>query len=114
MEQHYAFSLSPMRSVALLTMMLPSLACKPPFPRSARSLDNPEEMTMADDDVIDITHMTAEERREHYRHLNQLSTCPCVYCTSPCRRNSEVAECDAYQEWREFNMQIRGWKKKRW
>lgn len=88
------------------------LACEPPFPRSARSLDNSEEMTM-DDDVIDITHMTAEERREHYRHLNQLSTCPCVYCTSHCARNSEVAECDAYQEWREFNMQIRGWKK-RW
>ena len=62
-----------------------------------------EELTM-DDDVIDITHMTAEERREHYRHLNQLSTCPCVYCVSPCARNSEVAECDSYQEWREFNM----------
>lgn len=63
------------------------------------------------DGTIDISHMSAEERREHYRHINQLTTCPCVYCTSPCRQGGEVANCDRYQEWREFNMQIRGWKK---
>lgn len=64
------------------------------------------------DDVIDITHMTPEERREHYRHISQLSTCPCVYCQSPCRLTGEVANCEPYQEWREFNMTIRGWKKR--
>lgn len=67
-----------------------------------------------DDGTINITNMTPEERREHYRRLNQLSTCPCVYCVSPCARNLEIAECEEYQEWRDFDMQIRGWRKKEW
>ena len=64
-----------------------------------------------DDGTIDITHMTEEDRREHYRRINQLTTCPCVNCSAICDRWDRIASCGPYQEWREFNMQLRGYKK---
>ena len=63
---------------------------------------------MIDDDVIDVTHLSEEDRREHMRRISQLQTCPCCYCQAICDRTSAVAECRPYQEWREHNERIRG------
>lgn len=60
-----------------------------------------------DNDVIDVSHMTEEDRREHMRRMNQLTTCPCMNCQAICDRWSTVAECDAYQEWLDRNMRPR-------
>lgn len=61
-----------------------------------------------DDDVIDIIHMTDEDRREHLRRISQLQTCPCVYCTAVCDRMSTIAECRPYQKWLRHNEKLRG------
>ena len=66
---------------------------------------------MIDDDIIDVSHITEEDRREHMRRINQLATCPCMNCTAECNRWMNVASCDAYQEWREYNMHRRGRKR---
>lgn len=65
-------------------------------------------MPKTDDDVIDITHMTDEDRREHLRRISQLQTCPCVYCTAICERTSQTAECGPYQKWKAHNEKLRG------
>ena len=61
-----------------------------------------------DDDVIDISHMTDEDRREHLRRISQLQTCPCVYCTAICDRMSTIAECEPDQKWLRHNEKLRG------
>ena len=66
-----------------------------------------------EDGTIDITHLTEEDRREHYRRINQLTTCPCVNCTADCNRWETVASCDPYQEWLEYNRPIRGQQRRR-
>lgn len=68
---------------------------------------------MTEDGTIDITHMTEEDRREHYRRINQLTTCPCCYCQAICDRASAVAECEPYQQWREYNEPRRGYNRSR-
>lgn len=60
-------------------------------------------MAKEDDDTIDVSHCTEEDRREHFRRLNQLTTCPCCYCQAICDRWSTVAECEAYQTWLDHN-----------
>lgn len=65
-------------------------------------------MPKPDDDVIDISHMTDEDRREHLRRISQLQTCPCVYCTAICDRMSTIAECEPYQDWLRVNEKLRG------
>lgn len=65
-------------------------------------------MPKPDDDVIDISHMTDEDRREHLRRISQLQTCPCVYCTAICDRMSTIAECGPYQKWLRHNEKLRG------
>ena len=57
-------------------------------------------MTM-DDDVIDISHMSPEEVREHLRHESDRSTCPCQTCQAICDRIDRIANCAAYQLWRD-------------
>ena len=66
---------------------------------------------MPDDGTIDITHMTEEDRREHYRRINQLTTCPCYMCTAVCDQWRHVAECEPYQAWLEYNEPRRGRRK---
>ena len=61
-----------------------------------------------DDGTIDITHLSEEDRREHYRRINQLMTCPCVHCTADCNRWEETAHCQPYQTWKEYNRARRG------
>lgn len=60
-----------------------------------------------DADVIDLRDMTDEDRREHFRRLDQLTTCPCVHCTAVCDRASIVAECRPYQQWYYLNIHRR-------
>ena len=55
-----------------------------------------------DDDVIDVSHMSDEDRRKHFRRLDELTTCPCCYCQETCDHWTHISECDAYQEWMEW------------
>lgn len=57
-----------------------------------------------DDDVIDVTHLTEEDRREHMRRLQQLTTCPCFNCTLVCDRVSIMHSCEPYQTWLDYQM----------
>lgn len=57
--------------------------------------------------MIDISHMSKSEYRDHMRRLEELATCPCVNCTKVCDRASTIAECDAYHEWWERNIHRR-------
>jgi hypothetical protein len=54
-----------------------------------------------DDDVIDVSNMTQEEFRERMRHESDLTTCPCQTCQAICDRMDRIANCVAYQLWRE-------------
>lgn len=54
-----------------------------------------------DEDVIDISHMSEEKRREHLRHSSELSSCPCLTCKAICDRGEKIANCVAYQLWYE-------------
>lgn len=60
-----------------------------------------------DDDVIDLRDLTEEDRKNHFRRLDQLATCPCVYCTEICDRASTIAECFPYQQWYYLNVHRR-------
>lgn len=62
---------------------------------------------MEDDDVIDLRDLTEEDRKNHFRRLDQLATCPCVRCTAICDRASTVANCAAYQRWYNRNIHRR-------
>lgn len=53
-------------------------------------------------DVIDVTHMTEEERREHFRRLDELTTCPCSKCQEECDHWTHISECERYQEWMQW------------
>ena len=55
-----------------------------------------------DDDVIDLSSLTEEDRREHFRRLDQLTTCPCCYCTKICDRVDIMANCAPYQAWLDY------------
>ena len=57
---------------------------------------------MMDDDVIDLSSLTEEDRREHFRRLDQLTTCPCCYCTKICDRVDIMANCEPYQAWLDY------------
>lgn len=60
-----------------------------------------------EDGTINLSALTEEDRREHFRRLSQLNTCPCVYCTAICDRASTVAECEPYQTWLDHNQRHR-------
>lgn len=55
-----------------------------------------------DDDVIDVTHLSEEDRKNHMRRLDELTTCPCNYCTEICDHWAHISECDPYHEWMEW------------
>lgn len=57
--------------------------------------------------MIDVSHMSKAEYRDHMRRLEELTTCPCMKCTKVCDRASTIAECDAYHEWWERNIHRR-------
>ena len=61
-----------------------------------------------DDDTIDLSHLTEEDRREYMRRISQLTSCPCVNCTADCLRWENIASCEPYQDWKERNQTIRG------
>jgi len=52
-----------------------------------------------DDDVIDLTHMPDQERRQHMKDLDRKATCPCCYCDVICDRITSRFICSRYQEW---------------
>lgn len=54
---------------------------------------------MAEADVIDISWMDPEQLRVHLRRTSELTSCPCMRCTSVCDSLSTVENCDAYQLW---------------
>ena len=62
-----------------------------------------EEKSM-DEDVIDLSKLSEEDRREHFRRLEQLTTCPCCYCQKICDRVDIMADCEPYQAWLDYQM----------
>ena len=52
-----------------------------------------------DDDVIDVSHLTDAEYKEHMKKVERESECPCLYCSSICDRITSRSECSAYQNW---------------
>ena len=54
--------------------------------------------TIMDNDVIDLSHMSKEEVREHLRRLSDLASCPCLNCIRICDP-TVYASCEAYQIW---------------
>lgn len=57
-----------------------------------------------DEDVIDLSKLSEEDRREHFRRLEQLTTCPCCYCQKICDRVDIMADCEPYQAWLDYQM----------
>ena len=55
-----------------------------------------------DDDVIDVSHMSDEEHREHMRRISQLCSCPCMTCVRDCTTMSGINECEPYQRWMDY------------
>ena len=49
-----------------------------------------------DEDVIDVSHLSKEEYKQHMRRLQQLHTSPCLYCTAVC---TDWVRCKKYQKW---------------
>lgn len=60
-----------------------------------------------DDDVINISNLSADELREELRHLSDLTSCPCYNCQRICNRWDYVQRCTAYQLWYEERMEAR-------
>jgi hypothetical protein len=52
-------------------------------------------------DVIDLSDLSDEDRREHFRRLDDLNSCPCWQCVRICDRLSTVNNCEPYQRWLE-------------
>ena len=61
-------------------------------------------MDANDNDVIDISHLSEEDAREHMRRIDQLYSCPCYHCVLICDRASTLASCDSYQAWLDYQV----------
>lgn len=63
-----------------------------------------------DENIIDISHMTPSEYKDHMRRLEQLTSCPCTHCTAVCDRMDIIADCEPYQSWMDRMIPYR-WKR---